>query len=418
MTHVDLLTRPGGVVVSVHVAAVTSSTIVVAVDVGKTSAVFSVTDAARHRLVGPSEFTMTGSGLSAVAARVGAVVPAAGLVKVGVEAAGHYHRPVLDHRWPDGWEVLELNPAQVAEQRRVQGRRRVKTDVIDLEAITELVLAGYGRVVTDRDVVIGEVSAWARHRRRRVATRSATKNQLLGQLDRAFPGLTLALPDVLGTRIGRLVAAEFADPARLAGLGVNRLIRFAATRDLQLRRPVAERVIAAAHDALPTRDAVIARRILAADLVLLADLDIQIDAAETALESLLPRSPYATLTSVPGWGVIRVSNYAAALGDPQRWPGPRQIYRASGLSPMQYESAHKRRDGAISREGSVALRRALIDLGIGLWLNDQAAKNYARGLKDRGKHGGIVACALAHRANRIAYALVRDHVTYEPPRWA
>jgi transposase len=119
---------------------------------------------------------------------------------------------VLDHRWPDGWEVLELNPAHVAEQRRVQGRRRVKTDVIDLEAITELVLAGHGRPVTDRDVVIGEVSAWASHRRRRVVTRAATTNQLLGQLDRAFPGLTLALPDVLGTKIGRLIAPEFADP--------------------------------------------------------------------------------------------------------------------------------------------------------------------------------------------------------------
>ncbi|OPE53148.1 transposase, partial [Mycolicibacterium diernhoferi] len=217
---------------------------------------------------------------------------------------------------------------------------------------------------------------------------------------------------------GRLVAAEFADPARLAGLGVNRLIRFAATRDLQLRRPVAERLVAAARDALPTRDAVISRRILAADLVLLGDLDDQITVAETALASLLPRSPYATLTSVPGWAVVRVSNYAAALGDPKRWPGPRQIYRASGLSPMQYESAHKRRDGAISREGSVALRRALIDLGIGLWLNEPAAKNYAHGLKDRGKPGGIVACALAHRANRIAHALVRDHATYEPTRWA
>lgn len=403
---------------SVHGAPVTSSTIVVAVDVGKTSALFSVTDAARHRLIGPSEFVMTGSGLSAAAARATAVVPSAGRVKVGVEAAGHYHRPVLDHRWPDGWEVLELNPAQVAEQRRVQGRRRVKTDAIDLEAITELVLAGHGHPVTDRDVVIGEMSAWARHRSRRVATRSATKNQLLGQLDRAFPGLTLALPDVLGTRVGRLVAAEFTDPARLAGLGVNRLIRFAATRNLQLRRPVAERLVAAARDALPTRDAVIARRILAADLTLLSDLDDQIQSAETALGALLPRSPYATLTSVPGWGVVRVSNYAAALGDPQRWPGPRQIYRASGLSPMQYESAHKRRDGGISREGSVALRRALIDLGIGLWLNEPAAKNYAHGLKDRGKHGGIVVCALAHRANRIAHALVRDHATYEPIRWA
>lgn len=402
---------------SVHVAPVTSSTIVVAVDVGKTSAVLSVTDAARHRLVAPSEFTMTGSGLTAAVARVMAATPASVQVKVGVEAAGHYHRPVLDHRWPDGWEVLELNPAQVAEQRRVQGRRRIKTDVIDLEAITELVLAGYGLPVTDRDVVIGEVNAWALHRSRRVATRSATKNQLLGQLDRAFPGLTLALPDVLGTKIGRLVAAEFADPVRLAGLGVNRLIRFAATRDLQLRRPVAERVVAAARDSLPTRDAVIARRILAADLVLLDDLDAQIDAAETALGSLLPRSPYATLTSVPGWAVVRVSNYAAALGDPRRWPGSRQVYRASGLSPMQYESAHKRRDGGISREGSVALRRALIDLGIGLWLNEPAAKQYARRLKDRGKSGGIVACALAHRANRIAYALVRDHATYDKARW-
>jgi hypothetical protein len=108
--------------VSVQIAPVTSSTIVVAVDVGKTSALFSVTDAARHRLVEPAEFAMTGSDLSAAAARAGALVPPSGQVKVGVEAAGHYHRPVLDYRWPDGWEVLELNPAQVAERRHVQGR--------------------------------------------------------------------------------------------------------------------------------------------------------------------------------------------------------------------------------------------------------------------------------------------------------
>jgi transposase len=73
-----------------------------------------------------------------------AVLPP-GPVKVGVEAAGHYHRPLLGSGvWPMGWEVLELSPARVSEQRRVQGRRRVKTDAIDLEAITELVLAVKG----------------------------------------------------------------------------------------------------------------------------------------------------------------------------------------------------------------------------------------------------------------------------------
>ena len=84
--------------------------------------------------------------------------------------------------------MLELNPAHVAEQRRV-GRRRVKTDGIDLEAITELVLAGLcSRVITECDMLIDELAAWAHDRSRRVLTRTATKNQLLSQLDRAFPG--------------------------------------------------------------------------------------------------------------------------------------------------------------------------------------------------------------------------------------
>ena len=154
-----LLTRPGGVVVSVHAAPVTSSTIVVAVDVGKTSAMLLATDETRKRVLGPVEFAMTRSGLSATVHRVNAVVAASARVKVGVEAAGHYHRPVLDYRWTPGWEVLEFNPAHVAEQRRVAGRRRVKTDVIDLEAITELALAGRGRPIAEHEVLIGELEA-------------------------------------------------------------------------------------------------------------------------------------------------------------------------------------------------------------------------------------------------------------------
>ena len=111
-------------------------------------------------MLGPVEFAMTRSGLAATFSGERVVAPSC-QVKVGVEAAGHYHRPVLDYGWPTGWEVLELNPAHVAEQRRVVGRRRVKTDAIDLEAITELVLAGRGQVITEREVLIGELAAWA-----------------------------------------------------------------------------------------------------------------------------------------------------------------------------------------------------------------------------------------------------------------
>jgi transposase len=70
----------------------------------------------------------------------------------------------------------------------------------------------------------------------------------------------------------------------------------------------------------------------------------QISQAEQELAVLVPASPFRTLTSVPGWGVVRAAAYGAAVGDPTRWPGPRQLYRAAGLSPMQYESAGRSRD--------------------------------------------------------------------------
>ena len=403
----------------VHAAPVMSSTVAVAVDVGKNEFAVSVTDATRTMLLKPRlGCPMTASSLREVVATIECALPAGALVKVGIEAAGHYHRPLLaPQSWPPGWELLELNPAHVTEQRRVLGKRTIKTDTVDLQAMTELLLAGRGLPVRSSDSVLTGLTAWSAHRTGRVALRTATKNQLLGQLDRTFPGLTRALPDVLGTKVGRLVAAEFADPARLAALGSSRFIRFGATRGLQIRTPTADRLVRAAKDALPMPGAAVARAVLTADLALLADLDTQIDAATAELTRLVPLSPFRTLPTVTGWGAVRAGNYGGALGDPTRFSNPRQVYRTAGLNPIQYESAGKRRDSVISREGSVELRRALIDLGVGLWHNDPSAKRHAAALRARGKKGLVIACAMAHRANRIAYALVRDQAVYDPTRW-
>jgi transposase len=405
--------------VVVQAAPVTPSTIVVAVDVGKNEFAVSVTDVARRPLLKPRlGCPMTAPSLRTVVQQVQQLLPPQALVKVGIEAAGHYHRPLLTPAsWPAGWELLELNPGHVTEQRRVLGRRTIKTDAVDLQAMTELLLAGRGLPVRSSGTVLTELTGRSAHRTGRVALRTATKNQLLGQLDRTFPGLTLALPDVLGTKVGRLVAAEFADPARLAALGSNRFIRFGATRGLQIRKPTADKLVEAARNALPMPDAAVARAVLAADLALLTDLDSQIDAATAELTRLVPLSPFKPLLTVKGWGCVRAGNYGGALGEPTRFTNSRQVYRTAGLNPIQYESAGKRRDSVISREGSVELRRALIDLGIGLWLNDPAAKQYAAGLRARGKKGGVITCAMAHRANRIAFALVRDQTTYHPTHW-
>jgi transposase len=171
---------------------------------------------------------------------------------------------------------------------------------------------------------------------------------------------------------------------------------------------------------LPSLEAQVARQVLADDLVLLACLDSQIVAAEAKLAQLLPDTPFAPLTTVPGWGTVhgprqqlrrRGRRSASLARSPPALPRLRSV-------PPQYESAGKRRDGSISREGSVALRRALIDLGIGLWRADTAARRYGQQLRARSKNGGVIGCAMARRANKIAYAMVRDQSSYDPARWA
>jgi transposase len=65
------------------------------------------------------------------------------LVRVGIEAAGHYHRPLTSTGvLPADWQVVELNPAHVAIQRRARGQRGVKTDPTDLVAISDLLWPG------------------------------------------------------------------------------------------------------------------------------------------------------------------------------------------------------------------------------------------------------------------------------------
>jgi hypothetical protein len=39
-------------------------------------------------------------------------------------------------------------------------------------------------------------------------------------------------------------------------------------------------------------------------------------------------------------------------------------------------------------------------------------------MRARGKNGGVIGCAMANRANKIAYAMVRDQSGYDPGRWA
>ncbi len=393
--------------------------VAVPIDVGKHSAMASVLDFTGATLVKPFEFDLDRRGVGQLVGRVRSAVPATtSLVRVGLEAAGHYHLPLAGGALPGEWELRLLNPGHVAMQRKANGQRGVKTDRVDLVAITDLLLAGRGTIAPPFADPVMTLAGWVAHRRRRSLVRRRTIQQLTTHVDRCFPGLGRVLWSVALSKSGRLILAELPDPARIVRLGPARLRSFAANRGVRMTTPLAERIVEAARQALPVPGAEVARRLLAADLALLDDIEAQLETADAEIEQLLPATPFAVLRTVPGWGPSRVAAYGAAVGDPERWPSPKQLYRAAGLTPRLYESAGRRRDGHITREGSVPLRVALVDLGLGLWHSEPAARTYGAGLRARGKPGAVITIALANRANRIAFAMVRDQHPWEPSRWA
>ena len=218
-----------------------------------------------------------------------------------------------------------------------------------------------------------------------------------------------------------MLIRDLPDPDRVRRLGVEGVMRFVRRRGVHMTRPKAEQVVRAAHAALrlPSTERRAPLVVLAADWALFEALDQQIRDATTQLAALLPKTPAGVLLGIPGVGILTASSYGAAIGDPTRYANAAAAYRASGLVPISYESAgHARSRTGISREGSVELRRAIIELGRGVGLHHPDFVTYRRQLLARGKPPLVALIAVAHRTHRLAFAMPRSQRPFDADRWA
>ncbi|HUY63909.1 MAG TPA: IS110 family transposase [Acidimicrobiales bacterium] len=398
--------------------------LVVPVDIGKWSAMALVADHYGEVIVEPFEFALTETGVQCLLVAIARAEAArqALICRVGIEATGHYHRTLVARLAAAGAEVIQLNPAAVKEARSQQLMRTLKSDARDLGAMAELMVRGGGRPAPARSDALAAQLAWVVHRQRKLGAHQALANQIQSQLDLVFPGLAGCFASLLGAKAGRVILAHICDPDRICRLGAERLRAFMARRGVRLSRPKAAQILDAARAALrlPAAERAVLGEVLSADVALLAALEGELARAETALAEILPATPAAILTSLPGVGVIRASTYGAGIGDPWRFPNAGAAYRASGLVPTEYDSAgkHRRRGQRISREGSVLLRQAIIELGKGLTGHHDDFAAYRRRLIDQEKKpAGVAAVAAGRRAHRLAFAMLRSQQPYDPARW-
>jgi len=122
------------------------------------------------------------------------------------------------------------------------------------------------------------------------------------------------------------------------------------------------------------------------------------------------------LLSIPGVSLITAAHIYAYLGDPSRFPGPKQLTRYAGLDPSVHSSGERNRRGRTSKNGCKPLRTALIEAAhtVARYDTGPLGQFFARMRKKAGYHKSIV--ALARKLLIVAWRILLTGTSYHGAR--
>lgn len=143
----------------------------------------------------------------------------------------------------------------------------------------------------------------------------------------------------------------------------------------------------------------------------------QISEVETALYQELSRDETGQhLMTIPGIGPITASVLSSQLGDGKQYVRSRDFAASTGLVPRQYSTGGKSTLLGISKRGDKRLRQLLVQCARVFMqrLDNQSGRlaDWVRAQLER-KHSNVVACALANKLARIAWAITTQNTVFE-----
>ena len=346
------------------------------------------------------------------------------LVLVGMEPTGHYFENLARHLRQRPQPVTLINSYAVSQNRKQQMMRREKDDPIDVAAIGDLLRRGEGTAYHPLQGIYLELQQLDRVRQGKVKMRTMLKNQIIGHLDRIFPGLI-----IIGTaakeRYTPMFATDFwecqtmqhlirvcPDPRQLVAMSTTDLIAAFHAHNFKMGPKTATKIITYAQKVLLPDPEVIAIRseLLHHDLILLDAVEKRIAVIEERLVDLVTQTPYQIWTKLKGLSDLQVARLAASIGDPEHYTHAKQVFRRSGLVSGRNDSGVRQNQGKgnkIVKTGDVHLRRALLDAIYSLILHQPVLFSYYAKLK-LSKPDLVARVATARRANGILWATLRD----------
>lgn len=398
----------------------------VSLDIGKYFHVVMIHNALGEIVTPTFEIDIFQTGFAKLCAAIDQTVAQtrAQVVWTGMEPTGHYFENLARHLRERPQPVRLINSFAVKHNRDQQMMRHEKTDEIDVAAVGDLLRRGEGTLYRPAAGVYLHLQHLDRVRVSKLKVQTMLKNQIIGHLDRIFPGLVIQGREATD-RYTPLFATPFwrcrtlqhlvrvcPDPRRLASLAPAELVALFHAQHYPLGQKNAAPLIAYAQKVLwPDPDLIAIRsELLQYDLALLGQVEGHLAQLEDRMCQLLEHTPATIWAKLKGLSPVQVASLVAAMGDPADYTCAAQIFRRAGLVSGRDDSGTRQRRGKgkpILKVGDVYLRRALMAALETLLLHQPVLRTYYAHLK-KTKHPGVARVATARKALGILWATLRD----------
>lgn len=405
-----------------RIARITSTTIIVGVDVAKREHWARITDYRGMDLAKPVRVRSTLDGFEKLMATVEKLCEAHGCDKVviGMEPSGHYWKTL-------GWylltadskpELVGVNPYHTKQAKELDDNSPTKSDKKDALTIAHLIRDGRYFDVYMPEGEYAELRILTCERKRLQKQINRAMNTIVALMDEYFPEYEDVWGDITG-QTSREILRVIPFPADVLAAGseeIVELLRKASNGTEGMRR--ARQLIEAACRSTGVSEGKQSARLRIKGLLdELGFYEQKISAAEDAMSMVMENLEMSEiLQSMKGIGPVLSGIFIGEIGNVERFDNWKQVRKLAGCNLVENSSGAHKGKTKISKRGRPYLRYMLYMAGITCTMHNPEMRSYYRYLRQRRnnpltKYQAWVAVGL--KVLRILFYLAKNHVRYD-----
>jgi len=404
---------------------ITTTTLIVGIDVAKKDHWCRVTDCRGIDLIKPFKINNNINGFEGLISKIVKCKEQNGLDKViaGMEPSGHYWKAL-------GWylklnenidELVGVNPYHVKQSKELDDNSPTKNDKKDAQTIARLIRDGRFFDMYLPEDIYAELRLLTNTRSQYLKKEKRAKCALVAVLDEYFPEYEKVFKGLLG-KTSIYILRHYPFPENIIKLGIQKLakeIQSASNGKEGIKR--AERLYKAAQDSVGVKEGTYSAKLKIE--CLLDEIEFmkqKLEKIEKAMEEKMKETELSEyFESMKGIGTIISAVFIGEIGDISRFDNWKQVRKLAGLNLAEQSSGQHKGKTKITKRGRPMLRSILYLAGVtSVNHNPEMRQLYYylmnRPSKRLAKNQALVAVGL--KIMRIMFYMAKNKEKYDPKK--